>query len=72
MVLDVLKKNPSGLRRLVEVQALPLSPSLAVSLSLPTLSPPLGAPLMSRHSPTVGSQGEVISYERGIPVSLGR
>jgi len=31
--------------------------------------PPLGPPYVPRHSPSVGSQGGAVSYERGTPVS---
>ena len=32
--------------------------------------PPLGPPQGPRHSPTVGSYGEAVSYGRGTPVAL--
>ena len=35
-------------------------------------TPRLGAPLGPRHSPTVGSEGFAVSYERGAPVHTSK
>ena len=35
-----------------------------------TAPPPLGLPQGPRHSPSVGSSGGVVSYERGTPVGV--
>ena len=45
------------------------SPLYRVTSLIRNSPPPLGPPYSTRHSPTVGSQGGAVSYERGTPVT---